>query len=83
MVVIETMNVAIVKENVISGNFWTEQDPKWRLHQVVVNEEEEAPKWPQHRASAKIKRQTVTGQVRQEKHGKDQDRNSVAKRNGV
>ena len=71
MAAMETLNAAIVKENVISGNVWTEQDPKWRLHQVVVNEEEEKPKWPQHRALGPTERQTVTEQVGQEKHGQD------------
>ena len=71
MAAMETLNAAIVKENVISGNVWTEQDLKWRLYKVVVNEEEEKPKWPQHWALAQIERQTVTEQVRQEKHGKD------------
>ena len=71
MAAMETLNAAIVKENVISGNVWTEQDPKWRLHQVVVNEEEEKPKWPQHRALGPTERQTVTEQVRQEKHDQD------------
>ena len=71
MAAMETLNAAIVKENVISGNVWTEQDPKWRLHKVVVNEEEEKPKWPQHRTSGPTELQTVTEQVRQKKRNKD------------